>query len=117
MVMTDPGPVVYVPGYAGPVGCPMPMAPGDFNSAKGTIDSKSFESSKYEIAQQIVGSNCLTADQVKEVMQLFDFEQTKLDFAKFAYTRTYDKGNYFKVNDAFDFESSISDLNDYIKGR
>ncbi len=105
---------VYVPGYAGPVGCPMPMMPGDFASAKSSIAAKDFESTKLEIAKQIVGSNCLTADQVKEVMQLFDFEASKLDFAKFAYAHTYDKGNYFKVNDAFEFESSVSDLNSFI---
>jgi hypothetical protein len=50
-------------------------------------------------------------------MTLFDFENTKLDFAKFAYDRTYDRANYYKVNDAFEFESSIEDLNRYIGGR
>ena len=108
--------VVYVPGYGGPIGCPMPMAPGDFESAKSSISSKSFESTKLEIAKQIIGSNCVVADQVKQIMQLFDFEASKLEFAKFAYGHTYDKGNYFKVNDAFEFESSVSDLNNYIGG-
>jgi hypothetical protein len=116
----DPGvtqtTIVYVPGYGGPIGCPMPMAPGDFESAKQSIASKDFESTKLEIAKQIVGSNCIVADQVKQIMHLFDFESSKLDFAKFAYSHTYDKGNYFKVNDAFDFESSVSDLNSYIGG-
>ena len=50
-------------------------------------------------------------------MQSFDFESTKLEYAKFAYDFTYDKGNYFKVNDAFDFESSIEELDEYIHGR
>jgi hypothetical protein len=44
-------------------------------------------------------------------MKLFDFEATKLTYAKFAYNHTYDIGNYYKVNDAFDFESSVDDLN------
>ncbi len=108
--------VVYVPGYGGPIGCPMPMAPGDFESAKSSIASKSFESTKLDIAKQIIGSNCVVAEQVKQIMQLFDFEASKLEFAKFAYGHTYDKGNYFKVNDAFEFESSVSDLNSYIGG-
>ena len=118
VVYTEPAPttIVYVPGYGGPIGCPMPMAPGDFESAKSSIASKSFESTKLEIAKQIIGSNCVVAEQVKQIMQLFDFEASKLDFAKFAYGHTYDKGNYFKVNDAFEFESSVSDLNSYIGG-
>jgi hypothetical protein len=108
--------VNYVPGYNGPIGCPMPMSPSDFESAKSSIASKTFENTKLEVAKQIIGSNCLTSDQVKQLMKVFEFESTKLDFAKYAYKRTYDKGNYYKVNDAFEFESSIGDLQEYIKG-
>lgn len=104
-------PVVYVNGYQGKTGCPIPMNSSDFTSFKTSITSKDFESSRLTIAKQVVQNNCLTADQVKETMQLFDFEATKLDFAKFAYPHTYDQNNYYKVNDAFEFESSISDLN------
>ncbi len=35
-------------------------------------------------------------------------------FTAIAYGRTYDIGNYYKVNDAFTFESSIDELNGYI---
>jgi hypothetical protein len=40
-----------------------------------------------------------------------------LDFAKFAYERTFDIDNYYKVNDAFTFDGSIDDLNAFIKAR
>ena len=109
-----PAPVEYVSGYHGPVGCPVPMLPQDFQSAKQTIASKSFEDSKLAIAKQIVNSNCLTSGQVMELVKLFDFEDTKLQFAKYCYGYTYDLGNYYKVNDAFEFESSIDELNQYI---
>lgn len=103
-----------MPGYNGPVGCPMPMSHEDFESAKNTIASKDFENTKLDIAKQIVSSNCLLAEQVRAIMKLFTFENSKLEFAKFAYAHTYDKGNYFKVNDAFQFDSSASDLSSYI---
>jgi hypothetical protein len=48
-------------------------------------------------------------------MSLFNFESSRLEFAKFAYGYTYDLGNYFIVNDAFNFESSISELDRYIQ--
>lgn len=114
---TPPSQVVYVAGYHGPIGCPMPMTPNDFMSFKQSVQSKDFENTKLTISKQVIQNNCLTADQVRETMVLFDFESTKLDFAKFAYDRTYDRGNYFKVNDAFEFESSVDDLNRYIGGR
>lgn len=101
-------------GYTGPVGCPWPMEPQDFRAAKQTIASKDFEDSKLQISQQIINSNCLFADQVRDIMKLFTYEESKLDFAKYAYTRTFDQGNYFKVYNAFEYELSIDELNSYI---
>jgi hypothetical protein len=106
---------VYVmPGYSGPTGCPWPMNEGDFANAKNSVASKSFEDSKLTMAKQIFDHNCLLSSQVRDMMSVFDFEATKLEFAKYAYGRTFDIGNYYKVNDVFDFETSISDLNAYI---
>jgi hypothetical protein len=118
---SDPPPpatqVVYVTGYSGKIGCPVPMSSGDFQSFKSTVESKSFEDSKLTISKQVLQNNCLTSAQVREVMKMFSFEDTRLQFAKFAYGHTYDIGNYYKVNDAFQFESSIDDLNGYISGQ
>ncbi|MBL0341767.1 MAG: DUF4476 domain-containing protein [Bacteroidetes bacterium] len=109
-----PPPTAYLPGYNGPIGCPVPMSPNDFESMKASIASKSFEDSKMTIAKQILSNNCLLSGQVRDLMGLFTFEDGKLDLAKYAYGRTYDIGNYYKVNDAFTFESSIEELNSFI---
>lgn len=106
---------VYVlPGYNGPTGCSWPMSESDFANARNSIQSKSFEDTKLTVAKQIFNQNCLLSSQVRDIMSTFDFEATKLEFAKYAYGRTYDIGNYYQVNDVFDFEASISDLNAYI---
>jgi len=106
-----------MPGYSGRVGCAWPMAPSEFTEAKQSIESKDFEDSKLTLAKQVGGARCFTVDQVKGVMGLFSFEDSKLDFAKFAYERTFDIDNYYKVNDAFTFDGSIDDLNAFIKAR
>ena len=103
-------------GYNGPIGCPWPMDDNQFADALRSVSSKSFDDDKFTVAKQITGSNCLTADQVKRMMLEIDFESTRLDYAKFAYNRTFDLGNYYKLNDAFDFSSSIDELNEYING-
>lgn len=46
---------------------------------------------------------------------MFDFENTKLDFAKFAFSKTYDRDNYYKVNAVFDFDASKETLNRFIQ--
>lgn len=117
VVENRPPPPPPIPGYNGPYGCPYPMDPGAFQSARSSIQSKSFEDSKMTLAKQIIRSNCLSVAQVKEIMLLFSFEDTRLDFAKFAYQYTCDIGNYFMVNDAFTFESTIEELDGYIQGQ
>lgn len=107
----------YVPGYNGPYGCPMPMNSNDFNTAKESIRSKTFESTKMEIAKQITDANCFTSQQIKELVQVFEFEATKLEYAKYAFPHCYDKNNYYKVNDAFGFEASMTELSNYVKGK
>ncbi|MEI6822548.1 MAG: DUF4476 domain-containing protein [Bacteroidota bacterium] len=108
--------VVYepVPGYTGKIGCNNPMTHESFQNVKQSIASKSFEDTKLTIAKQVLNNNCLLTSQVKEILLLFSFENTKLDFAKYAYSYTYDIGNYYMLNDAFQFESSINDLNKFI---
>ncbi len=106
-----------MPGYTGPIGCNMPMNEGEFSAAKQSLESKGFEDSKMTLAKQIARDRCFSVAQVKSIMGMFSFEDSKLEFSKFAYDHTYDMGNYYQVNDAFSFESSIDDLNKYIQSR
>jgi hypothetical protein len=94
--------------------CDYPMADSEFANAKETISSKSFEDSKLSIAKQITRANCLSSLQVKQVMELFAYEETRLEYAKFAYKFTHDKRNYYMVNDAFQFEMTIDELDEFI---
>ena len=96
---------------------PTCMSQMEFMQMKGSIESKSFESSKLQIAKQVLAQNYFSSAQVADLMSVFDFETSKVDFAKSAYGRVIDKQNYYLVNNAFSFESSIQDLNQYIAGK
>jgi hypothetical protein len=110
-----PGPVVYnVPPYP-PAPYYVPMSDYDFNNLRQTIESKSFESTRMEIAKQVLSQRYVSTEQVINLMNLLTFESSKLELAKFAYSKTVDKENYFRVNNAFTFESSIHELDDYIR--
>lgn len=106
-----------VPGYNGPLGCDWPVEKSSIDQMKRSISGQSFEDSKMKIAKQATRGKCMTAAQVKEVMGLFTFEDSKLEYAKFAYDFTYDVANYYIVNDAFTFSSSVDELNSHIEGR
>jgi uncharacterized protein DUF4476 len=97
-----------------PPPAPVEMDPTSFNDAKTTIANGSFESTKLGTAKTIFATNHVTTDQVIQVCNLFGFEDSKLDFAKFAYPMTVDPGNYFKIGNIFSFSSNKDALNDFI---
>ena len=71
--------------------------------------------SKMTHARQIIKNKCMTPQQVKELMELFTYEETKLDFAMFACDQTYDQDNYYIVNDAFDI--TTEELNQFLQNK
>lgn len=98
---------------AAPAG-PVAMSSMDFNDYLNAIRSKTFEDSKLSTAKAPLSGNYLTAKQIKQVMQVFTFEDSRLEFAIFAHSRCVDPSNYYQVYDAFEFELSIDDLQEAI---
>lgn len=87
----------------------------EFDDIKSSIDSKSFSDTKITVLKEAMPSRCISSIQVKEIIGLFSFESDKLTVAKYLYRFTTDKQNYYKVNDAFSFSSTIDELKEYIK--
>jgi hypothetical protein len=119
-VMTNTAPqteVVYVTGYIGKVGCTPPVSEQRFNQMINSVKNQSFSDDKQRVTKQIVKSNCMTVDQLVDLLNEFSFDDGKLDAAKFAYDYIYDVENYFKVFDVFSFSISGEELEEYINGR
>ena len=103
-------------------GMPMPPAYSglnlnDFNRALNQLKNESFDTSRLTLAKQIASGNMLTSAQITEICKLFSFENNALDFAKFAYQYCLDSNKYYLVNEAFKYDSSKRELNDYINGK
>lgn len=96
-------------------GCSVPMNKASFDRAKQSVADKGFDETRLSTAKQIARSNCLSTSQIVDIMGTFGFEETKLDFAKFAYDYCTDKGNYYLVGDAFSFSSSTEELNSFLE--
>jgi len=93
------------------------MKKDDFKDLKSTINNRNFESYNTSIVKTAIDNNFFTSEQVLELMRYFTFEDTKLEIAKYSYKKVCDPGNFFKVYDAFDFESSVTELKNYISGK
>jgi len=107
------------PVQAAQVGCKnqFPMSGVDFNNAMSTLNNEGFDETRLSIAKQVAGSNCLSTNQIIQLCKKFSFDDSRMDFAKFAYDHCTDPKNYFNVANIFSFSSSKEDLNNYIQGR
>lgn len=112
-------PVFKNPNTQPPVNIPPSCAPNpnEFAEMKASIQNISFNSSRESQLKSVVRGRCFNVNQVKELLNIFSFESSKLDLAKFLYDFCNEKQNYYKVNDVFNFSSSKDDLNAYIQGR
>jgi len=93
---------------------PSAMSPADFAQAKEAVRNAAFSSSMLSTAKTILANNYLTTDQVIEICEIMSFDDTKLEFAKAAYSRVVDPSNYFRVANAFSFSSSKEEINKLI---
>lgn len=95
--------------------CAGQMSDAEFNALKIGIKNTDLENDKLKLAKIKVSKTCLKSRQARTIAALFDFEETKVAFAKFVYKRIIDKQKFSMINDVFDFASSIRELNKYIK--
>ena len=76
---------------------------------------KNFDNAKADIAKQALSSQLIMAEDARKIMEQFSFESNRVDFAKFVYAKIYDQQNFYRVYDAFDFDSSINEMNRWLK--
>jgi hypothetical protein len=91
------------------------IADNEFNRVLDNISKERGENNMVKSATQIINVNFFTSEQVKEMLQLFSFENNKLDLAKLAYDKTVDQRNFSVVNDVFSYSNSKDDLARYIR--
>jgi hypothetical protein len=97
--------------------CRNAMGNADFEEARKAIKDGNFDDTRIAIAQQIMMTNCLSSNQISEVLKLINFEDSRLQLAKYAYDYCTDKSNYFKLGSVFNFDSSKAELSEFVKSQ
>lgn len=103
------------PGNAFHPGAPVPMNNADFQAALTYIQSKNFDKDKLSAAKQVLVNNFVTVNQIDQICRLFSFDKDKLEFAKHAYSRCVDQNRYFMLGTVFSFESSKTELEQFVQ--
>lgn len=102
--------------YKGKIGCPWPIKDDEFANFKINLNNQRLEDDKLQFAKDYLTNLCLTAKQITEVLLVFEYEETKLDFAKFIYPRTFDLDNFItEIRPRFKFENSLDQLKQEFK--
>jgi len=91
------------------------MSDYDFSRALNNVSMQRGDYQKAQSARQMINSGYFTSAQVKQIVQLFSFDNDKLELAKLAYDKTVDKQNFYVVNDVFSSYSSKDELARYIR--
>lgn len=79
-----------------------------------SMNRATFGSDKLIIAKQALRNSNIDAAGVERIMRQFSFDDARLEFATFAYGYCVDPENYYRVNNAFTFSSSIRKLEAHI---
>lgn len=86
----------------------------DFKGKYEALKKETFERNRLSMAKNLFADEYITTNQVIELVKLFSFDDDRLNLAKWTYSRTTDKKNYYKVNDSFTFSRYKKELSDYV---
>ncbi len=87
----------------------------DFFAAERVMQRENFDDARLLYAKRLMDDNYLSAEQVKELARFFSFDNSRLEFAKYAYANTKDKTNFSVVCNAFMSTSGRDQLMIFIK--
>ena len=100
-------------GYEGKIGCPYPIKEEELAKLRLILLNETLEDNKLEkvkTAIQDMEAPCFTIDQLKILIPLFEYEETKLAFAKVIVHSIFDVDHVGNLSSVFDFENSIDEL-------
>jgi hypothetical protein len=87
----------------------------DFFAAERVMERENFDNARLLYAKRVADENWLSAEQVKSLARFFSFDNSRMEFVKYAYSKTTDKGNFSVVCNAFDSNHSKDQLMSFIK--
>ena len=86
----------------------------DFRARINTVKNESFDDKKLAKAKFVFSDQYFSSSQAAEFVKVFSFDSKKVEAGKFAYPKTVDKKNYYKVVDVLTFDSYKKDLQNWI---
>jgi hypothetical protein len=97
--------------------CSYPFNDGSFAAAVKHMEAANQNDSQLSEAMKLVSNNCLSCNQIRQLVKIFTSEANRLQLAKYAYDFAFDQQNYDKVINSFTAAASAEELRKYIENR
>ena len=100
--------------YAGAAGSYLLMTSPDVAGLTQALDRCPFEEERLRIARQALSQSSIRADDLALLLKGFRFDDSRVEFAKFAYAHVADRQNFYRVYPSFEFSSHAREVQDAI---
>lgn len=102
-----------MPDYEGEIGCPWPLKDEELNEVKLKINNLSIDDRKIDVYNDFRQSKldfCITVEQLRSVVILFEYDEFKMEIVKNSYPFIYDKDNILLLEKDFSYQNSFEEL-------
>lgn len=89
------------------------MTPRDVDALAQALAARPFDSDKLVVARQALSEAGIRSDDLRLLLNQFDYDQDKLELAKYAYPAVADRQNFYRVYDTFRFSASARELQEF----
>jgi len=98
--------------------CLSPISEAEYKTMRRKVRNIYSNSIKESTARRLFRQyRCLSVDQIKGILKQFNYEETALRIAKFAYNYTVDKKNYMNLKRFFKFPSNRNSFEYFVNSR
>jgi hypothetical protein len=105
----------FIRSYKGESSCSDPLGRSAFKKLYGKVEGIIFEKERIRTIKERIAERCLLSVHVATLMRTLDYEDNRLDLAKYAYGRTFDLNSYDEVRQALNFEKSRERLDGFLQ--
>lgn len=106
------GTVTY---HGGNENCSTLLDETTFRKRHDEIAKKYFEETKVDLSMELLNSYCLTSAQVADLLKLFSYDRTRMDFAEVAISKVIDPENFGLCKASFMIRGNEIVIDDLMK--
>lgn len=89
----------------------------EFTRLREALKKEAFDDSREKLFKLSLRNTYLSVEQLAQLLNLFSFDDRKLECAIFGYDRVADRRNFYLIRDVFRFTSTREKLDEFILGK